>query len=75
MGPFRKTDVKNHLSARGRAESGTFLAASKLNLPVFSAAETAALEADPTGFAEDYIGEHVAHGMRIVPAEPRSSQE
>ena len=75
MCPFSKSDVKNHLSARGRAASGSFLGANKHEIPVFSAAETAALEADPTGFAEDFIGEHVAHGMRIVPAEPRSSEE
>ena len=75
MCPFRKSNVKSHLSARGRAESGSFLAASKLNAPGFSTAEAVALKADPDGFVEDFIGEHVGHGLRIVPTAPRSSEE
>ena len=59
MNPTRKSDVKNHLSARGRAGSGTFLAANRLETPGFSEAEAAELRNDPTGFAEDFIGEHV----------------
>ncbi|MGC1463008.1 MAG: hypothetical protein WA802_12455 [Terracidiphilus sp.] len=71
MSSFKKNDVKNHLSAPGRAVSGTFLAASELDAKGFSLAEIAALKNDPTGFVQDFIGEHVGHGMKIGPAEPR----
>jgi hypothetical protein len=74
MSSFRKSDVKNHLSARGRSASGTFLAANKLDAKGSSLAELAALKNDPTGFIEDFIGEHVGHGMRFGPAELRSSE-
>ena len=75
MSPFRNSDVKNHLSARGRSVSGTFLAANRLDVPGFSAAEAAALDKDPNGFVEDFFGEHAEKEIRNVRPEPRSSEK
>jgi hypothetical protein len=75
VNPTRKSDVKNHLSARGRAATGTFVAANKLDIPGFTPVEEVELKKDPTGFVEDFIDEHVELGVSPLPVESRSWKE
>jgi hypothetical protein len=70
-----KNDVKNHLSARGRSASGQFLSPGQPQATVFSAAELVEIKEDPTGFVEDFLGEHSPHGASIVPDLARNPLE
>ena len=74
MSSTTRSDVKNHLSARGRAGSGPFLAVIEPDATGFSAAESAENKTGPTCFVEDYIGEHSPLGISIVPNASRSSE-
>lgn len=70
-----KSDVKNHLSARGRAGNGPFLFVRQSGVTGFSAAESAEIEKYPTGLAELSTVAHLLHGINIVPAVPGSPEK
>ena len=70
-----KSDVKNHLSARGRSASGQFLSPGQPPPTTFSAAELVEIKQDPTGFVQDFLGEHSPHGVSIVPDLARNTLE
>jgi hypothetical protein len=65
-----KSDVKSHLSARGRARNHPFISPSQPDATGFSEAEPGESKADPPGFVEDFVGEHSPRGISIVPAAP-----
>lgn len=67
MSLTKKSDVKNHLSARWRAGSRSHLTASQPNAAGFSGSEPGAVKADPSGFVEDFHGEHSSHGITMEP--------
>ncbi len=70
-----KSDVKNHLSARGRSASGQFLPPGQPQATEFSAAELVEIKQDPTAFVEDFLEEHSPHGANIAPDLARNPQE
>jgi hypothetical protein len=74
MSLTRKSDVKNHLSARGRAGNGPFLSVSQPGATGFSAAESAEIKNDP-GPVENSTIEHLLRGINIVPAVPGSLEK
>ncbi len=72
----RDSDVKNHLSARWRAEKSPHLSVSQPDATGFSEADPLAVKVDSSGFAEDFHGEHSSQGIHIVPvAQPALPQE
>lgn len=64
----RKSDVKNHLSARGRARNHPYVSPSQPDATGFSEAEPGEIQIEPSGFAEDFVGEHSPREASSVPA-------
>jgi hypothetical protein len=63
----RNSDVRNHLSARWRAEKSPHLSVSQPDATGFSEGESVAVKVDPSKLAEDFHGEHSSQGIHIVP--------
>jgi hypothetical protein len=66
MSITRKTDVKNHLSARPRTQNRSYRAANLLGLSNLSATSPA-ITARISSFSEDFLGEHSPRRTSIVP--------
>ena len=54
----RKTDVKNHLSARLRTQNRTYLAANQQDVMRLATTAADQLNARLSAFSEDFLGEH-----------------
>jgi hypothetical protein len=65
-----KTDVKNHLFARGRARKHPHIAPSQPDETGGSQAVPGEAKVDSTPFDNDFVGEHSPNGISIVPASP-----
>jgi hypothetical protein len=61
-----KTDVKNHLFARGRAQNHPHLVPREPNATGVSQAVPGEAEVQSSGFDHDFVGEHSPNGMRVV---------
>jgi hypothetical protein len=65
-----KTDVKNHLFARGRARNHPHIVPSQPNETRVPEAVPGEAKVDPSPFDNDFVGEHSPNGISIVPAYP-----
>ncbi len=69
MSITRKTDVKNHLSARWRGQNRPYLAVSQPDATGFSGTDQDAIKVQPSAFIEDFDGERSRRGISLVPAD------
>jgi hypothetical protein len=70
MSLIKKSDVKNHLSARYRKEVHLDKPASRPDAVGFSKAEPGARKANPSDFAKDFQAEHSFSGSALAPSDP-----
>lgn len=68
MSITKKSDVKNHLSARHRTEIHLYRPVSQPDATGFSLAEPGTIEPVPSGFAEDFVAEHSSSDIALEPA-------
>jgi hypothetical protein len=61
-----KTDVKNHLFARGRAQNHLHLVPREPNATGVSQGVPGKAEVQSSGFDNDFVGEHSSNGISIV---------
>jgi hypothetical protein len=66
---IKKSDVKNHLSARHRTEIHLQPPASQPDATGFSGTEPEAIKANSSDFAEDFVTEHSSSRLAAAPAE------
>jgi hypothetical protein len=74
MSLTRKTDVKSHLSARGRSGSGPFQPGTLSDATGISSTEISETEVDAIAFVEDFTGEHSPHSAEVASIS-KSAQE
>jgi hypothetical protein len=70
MSLIKQSDVKNHLSPQFRTKIHLCPPESQPDATGFSAAEPDAIEANASGFAEDFVAEHSSSGVAIAPPSP-----
>ena len=68
MSIVKKSDVKNHLSARHRTQIHLCQPESQPDATGFSAAESGAAESGPSIFTEDFLAEHSSSRKPVAPA-------
>lgn len=67
MSIVKKSDVKNHLSLRYRTQIHLCRPDSQPDATGYSAAESSAVQSNPSIFTEDFVGEHSSSGKSVAP--------
>ena len=70
MSLIKQSDVKNHLSPRYRTKIHLCQPVSQPDATGYSVAELGTIEANPLGFADDFIAEHSSSGLAFAPTDP-----
>ena len=69
MSLTKKSDVKNHLSARHRREIHLYRPVSQPDATGFSLAEQGTIEPVLSDFTEDFVAEHSSSDIPLEPAD------
>jgi hypothetical protein len=70
MSLTQKTDVKNHLFARGRERNRPHIIPDQPDKANVSKAEPGEAKVDSSKFDSDFVGEHSPGGISIMPDTP-----
>jgi hypothetical protein len=70
MSPSKRSDVRNHLHSPFLTKIHLCPPVSQPDATGYSVAELGTIEANPLGFADDFIAEHSSSGLAFAPTDP-----